>query len=404
MSSEIQITTKSGGIKVDAELYKHLFESSIVSNHPDYLTSLKNGTITLSSLTNLCRTGHIAYSLFFGTKHKVAPMIDKESARLFEGFGGTYSVAVRGHTLNLNVVRLLIKDIKMKQRTITRFVKAKRHPFIKYLKSSKRSLEDQADCIVDMLGIDMDTYRSFRSKRAALGYLINSIEANNIFVSIENTGTNMPQNFKRAEGLTGVYVRHSKFPYFFIFKEGMASPNNLPARKAFTLIYLTVCLFKGQSKMVSLDQSLSQGGHANDELFTITELILMPSNLIPRQDSYTIDDLDSIADKLNVSPRATLTRLSHLGYIEKPESDRLKTLLAQRYQAFSAQQRKKIEKDLKGFRHNITNNIRIYQGKAYLRILRDQYSASKIKRGELNRQLSYGSKGSIDIDKVFKGL
>ena len=400
MSRSIRVTTKNGGVEIDGALFKHLFESSIVSDHPDYLASLNDRKIALSSLINLCRAGHIAYALFFGSSTVVSPIMDKESARLFGGFGGQYSLSVRGRTLNLNVIRLLIKDVKLKQETIARFIKTRRHPHVKYLKHSTRSLMDQADYIISALGIDMNHYRSYKSKRDALMYLIAVVEDNNIFVSMENTGTNMPQNFKRANGIAGVYIKHNKFPYIFIGKEGMADPESVPARKAFTLVYLIVCLFKGQSKMVSLDQSLGQ----NDSLFTLTEMILMPESLIPRLESYTLDDLDSIAASLNVSPSAVLTRLSHLGYIGSSLRDKLRNSLSQRYSMFFAQQKQKNQKQLKEFRHNTVNNIRIYQGKAYLRIIRDQYIAGKIQRREVNRQLSYGGKGSVDLDKVFKGL
>lgn len=396
----IQITTKGGGVEIDGVLFRHIFESSIISNHPHYLASLESGKLTLSDLISLSRQGGIAYSLFFGTNGTVSPLINKESASLFGGFGDKYSLGVRGRVFNLNVIRLLIKDIKMKQDVIMRFVKTEKHPYVKFLKNSKRSLRDQADYIVDSLRIDMNIFRSYKDKRDALMYLIDRAEANNIFISIENTGTNMPQNFKRATGLTGVYIQHNKFPYIFISKEGMADPDKTPARKVFTLVYLLACLFKGHSKMVSLNQAIGQ----EDSIFELTELILMPADLIPLQSAYSIDDLDAIADTLNVSSSAILTRLDHLGYIKPERRDVLRDALSQRYSMFAAQQRRKDEKQLKEFRHNTVNNIRIYQGKAYLRILHDQYIAGNIKRKEINRQLSYRGKGSVDFDGVFKGL
>lgn len=400
MHQIVQITTKNGYVEVDGKLFRNIFESSIISNHPHYLDSLDTGRMTLSDLINLCRQGGIAYSLFFGSNDVVSPVIDSESASLFGGFGNKYSIGVRGRVFNLNVVRLLVKDIKMKQEVIVRFVKTGKHPHVKFLKSSKRSLQDQAEYIVSALGIDMTTFRSYSDKRDALMYLIDRAESNNIFISIENTGTNMPQNFKRATGLTGVYVQHSKFPYIFISKEGMADPDRTPARKVFTLVYLLTCLFKGQSKMVSLNQAIGE----EDSIFQIAELILMPTSLIPRLANYTLENLDSIADALNVSSSAVLTRLDHLGYIRPEKRDVLRAALIQRYAMFAAQQKRKDEKQLREFRHNTVNNIRIYQGKAFLRILHAQYIAGNIKRKEVNRQLSYKGKGSVDLDGVFKGL
>ena len=395
----IKITSKNGEVEVDESLYRHLFEASIVSDHQDYIESLKSKKIALSSFLALARAGHIAYALFFGSYQIVSPMVDRETERLFGGFGGKFSVGMRGRVLNLNAVRLLIKDIKLKQDVVARFVRGERHPHVKYLKNSKHSLEEQAKYITDSMGIDMDFYRSMKSKRSAFLYLVSRVEENNIFVSIENTGTNMPQNFKRADGLTGVYIKHNKFPYIFIAKEGLAEPSSLPARKAFTLTYLLVCLFKGQSKLVSLEQSLSQ----DDTLFTLTEMILMPTTLIPNLENYTVADLDSISDNLNVSSKAVLMRLDHLGYVKLEQKRALSNALNQRYAMYYAQQKQKNESKSKEFRHNTVNNIRTYQGKAFLKILKSQFIAGNIKRREINRQLAYG-KGTVDVEKVFKGL
>lgn len=395
----IKITSRSGEIEVDESLYRHLFEASIISDHPDYIESLKSKKITMSSFLNLARKGRIAYALFFGSSGVVSPMVKKETERLFGGFGGKFSLGVRGRTINLNSVRLLIKDIKLKQGVIARFVSAQRHPHIKRLKNSRYSLDEQAQYITDSMGIDMHTYRSFASKRDAFYYLVSKAEDNNIFISIENTGTNMPQNFKHADGLTGVYIKHNKFPYIFIAREGLVEPSSLPARKAFTLTYLLVCLFKGQSKLVSLEQGLRQ----DDTLFTLTEMILMPAPLVPRLNNYTLDDLDRISGSLNVTSKAVLMRLDHLGYIGSEKKNILLNELNKRYNLFYAQQKKQREAQSKDFRHNPVNNIRTYQGSAFLRVLQSQFIAGNIKRREINRQLAYG-KGTVDIEKVFEKL
>lgn len=395
------IATRSGQIEISDDIYRGIFETSIVSDHAYYLESIKNGHISLSRLIDLCRQGRLSYALFFGSSAVVLPMIERETAKIFDGFDGEHGISVRGgRMIRLSAVRLLIKDIKLKQDAVTRFINTDKNPHVKYLKNSKRPLADQAECVVDKLGISMDDYRSFTKKGDALWYIVSKLEENNIFVSFENTGTNMPQNFKRADGLTGVYVRHSKFPYFFISKEGLANPENIPARKVFTLMYLTVCLFKGKSKMVSLQQTIEEG---SDEIYEIVELILMPKNLIPHKSTYTIEILDDIAASLNVTPLALLVRLRHLEYIDLDVFRSLRSELFRRYSVFKDQQKREREEQDKKFRPNKVNNIRIYQGKAFLRILRDQFIAGKIKRREVNRQLAYG-KGSVDIDKVFEKL
>ena len=397
----ITVTTRGQNTSVDAVLYRHIFENSIVADHPRYLQSLNDGRISLSQLIELCRQGKIAYSLFFGSYKVVAPMLEAESARLFGDFGGKYSISVRGRAINLNTVRLIIKDIKLKQEKIARFVKTPPNPNVKYLKNSPRPLSDQAQCIVDRLGINMDEYRSSDNKRDALWYLIGKLETSGIFVSLENTGTNMPQTLKRADGLTGVYVKHKKFPYFFVANEGLADFEELPGRKVFTLVYLAACLFKGSSRMVGFDQGTEDT--PGNELFQLTELILMPEYLMPQQSTYTTGDLDRIANELKVTALAVLVRLRHLEYIEHPEFISLKNELYRRYQVFSSAQKKKRDDRKDGFRHNITRNILAYQGKAFLRVLRDQYRAKRITRHELNHQLSYG-KGGVEIERIFDEL
>lgn len=395
------ISTRTGQIEIGDDVYRGIFEASIVSDHPYYLESIKARRITLSHLIDLCRQGRLSYALFFGSSKVVMPMIERESERLFNGFDGEYSIGVRGgRKIGLNAVRLLIKDIKLKQEAINRFIKTGNNPHVKYLKNSSRSLDDQAKCIVDRLGIDMDVYRAFAKKSDALQYIVSALEKNKIFISFENTGTNMPQNFKRAEGLTGVYIRHKKFPYFFVSNEGLASSDNLPARKVFTLMYLATCLFKGQSKMVSMQQSINEDP---GDIYKIVELILTPAHLIPHLNDYSVDDLDDLSASLNVTPLALLVRLLHLEYIDHNRFIELKNELFKRYGAYKARLKREREEREKQFRPNIVNNIRIYQGKAFLRILRDQFIAGKIKRREINRQLSYG-KGAVDIEKVFEKL
>jgi hypothetical protein len=166
--SGITITTRTGNISVDPVLYRHIFENSILADHPRYLQSLHDKNIPLSQLIELCRQGKLAYTLFFGSYKVIAPMLEAESAGLFGGFDGKYTISVRGRVINLNTIRLIIKDIKMKQDKIARFVNANKNPNVKYLKNSPRSLADQAACIVERLDIDMNEYRAYKKKRDAL--------------------------------------------------------------------------------------------------------------------------------------------------------------------------------------------------------------------------------------------
>lgn len=386
---------------MEKRLYIYIFENSIHNTHPDYLDSLKTGRISLGNLKRLCQSAQLSYTLFFGSYSVVTELLKMETDKIFRGFNGKINIAIRGRVISLNNIRLIVKDIKNKQHFITRYTKVPLNSHIKYLSKSTRSLDDQAQCIIDRLGIDMDAFRSYKKKTDAIWYLISKLEENNIFISIE-APTSMPQSMKRANGLAGVYIRDKKFPFLFICNEGMAESEDMPGRKIFTIMYLTACLFKGGSKMMSYKDKVKEA--PQDELFIITEKILMPQHLIPYQSTYTVEDLRSMSQSLNVTEMAILVRLWHLKYIN--DNAIFKSLydeLSKRYYINLDIQRKKYEEKQKKFMHNVPQNIIFYQGKAYLRILKSLYGNGQIQRREINRQLSYGRR-NIDIEKVFDRL
>lgn len=393
----MNIFVKNTPVGVSIDTYRLLFDNSIYYDHTDYLESLKSKRIAFSDLKRLSREASINYALFFAPFPVVRAMIEKENSRIFQGFGGKFSVSIRGHVFSLNSIRMVIKDIKIKQNFIARHVRAPKNPHLKYLAKSKRSLDEQAEYILNAMNIDMAEFRAQKSKLGAMWYLIDSLESQNIFVSIE-AQTNMPQNMNHADGVSGVYIKDSRFPYFFIANEGQANFGDGAGRKIFTIFYLLVCMFKGRSRLVALSDTVVESQDA--QIYALVEHILMPEDFIGKQDDYTIDDIDRIAETLKVTSRALLVRLRHLGLIDDSGYRAVLSLLKARYSRYLKQQKILRESGKKRFMPNIPNNIVAYHGKAYLKVLKNLYSNGKVSQRQLNLHLSYG-KQTVDTVRVF---
>lgn len=394
----MHVSVRNRKVTIERETFIYLFDNSIYYEHPEYLEAIKNDSIAMAKLIMLSREASINYPLFFVPFAVIKTMLDKENKKLFQGFGGKFTLSIRGRQINLNLVRLIIKDLKIKQAFITKYMNAPKNPHLRFLANSPKNSSEQAQYILNTLNIDINLMRTQRSKATAMMYLIDQLEKQNILTSIE-TRTNMPQNMNHARGISGVYVKDSRFPYFFIANEGQANFGDGAGRKIFTIMYLTACMFKGRSKLVSLEEKLSES--KDREIYEIVEEILLPKNDIPYANHYTLDELDDLSSHLKVTARAILVRLKHLKYIDDDNYWRLMTLLKNRYSRLQEEQ-KRLRKD-KGNRYvpNIPTNILAYHGKAYIKILKALYSNGQVTQRQINLHLSYGRQ-EIKTSELFK--
>lgn len=393
------VSVKNKKVQIDGRTFSYLFDNSIYYEHNEYLEAQSTGNIAMGRLIVISREASINYALFFVPYEIVVDIVEKENKKLFQGFSGKFTISIRGKKINLNLVRMVVKDLRIKQTFISRYIKTPVNLHPKFLAHSPKSIQDQAVYILDSLGIDIQAMRGMKDKRTAMIYIIDQLEKQNVLVALE-TSTNMPQNMNHAEGISGVYIKDKRFPYFFIANEGQIDFESGAGRKIFTIMYLIVCMFKGRSRVVSL-QDLAKEDEDN-ELYEIVEEMLLPATDIPRFDHYTIDDLDELSSTYKLTGRAVLMRLKHIDYIKDDNYWQLMNILKSRFNQYQTEQRR-LRKDGRArlYIPNVSANIIAYHGKAFIRILKGLYSNGKVTQRQINLHLAYGRR-EVNSNEVFR--
>ncbi|MFZ2513247.1 MAG: hypothetical protein WAW63_02205 [Candidatus Saccharimonadales bacterium] len=353
----------------------------------------------MSELIDLARLAKINYALFFMPFASLATIVDKETEKIFQGFGGNYTISIRGKRVNLNLVRMVIKDIKIKQAFIKRYLAVATNPHPRFLVNSPATVQEQARYILRALDIELDCLKRAKNKPAAMMYLIDQLEKQNVLVALE-TDSNMPQTMNRARGISGVYIKDKRFPYLFIANEGGLDFESGAGRKIFTIMYLVTCMFKGRSKMVSLNDTAKESG--DGEIYQIVEEMLMPLGDLPKKDTYNLGDIDDISERMKVTGRAVLVRLWHVGHITDEDSYwALMNALKTRFERARAAQRAAAKEGRNTYMPNASRNIIAYHGKAFVRIIKSLHQEGKITQRQINLHLAYG-RGEVHTSEIFK--
>lgn len=395
----MRLSIRHRSVEIDDKTFSYLFDNSPLYEDGKYLDARKKGSIAMSELIELSRIAHINYALFFMPFDSLYPMVDKENEKIFQGFGGNFTISIRGKRVNLNLVRMVIKDLKIKQTFIGRYLSAGTNPHPKFLAHSPKSINEQARYILDAMGIKLEDFRATKDKPAAMMYLIDKLEKQNVLVALE-TDTNMPQNMNRANGVSGVYIKDKRFPYLFIANEGQQDFESGAGRKIFTIMYLVVCMFKGKSKMVSLKEIAKES--ADDEIYQLVEEMLLPLKDLPEKSSYTLEDIDELSTHLKVTGRAILVRLKHTGLLTDDDNYwGLMNALRERFERARAAQRAAIREGRSKYVPNPSQNIIAYHGKAFVRILKSLHQNGKVTQRQINLHLAYG-RTEVNTAEVFK--
>ena len=395
----MKISIRHKQIEIDEQSFRYLFDNSPLYEDKRYLDARGSRNIAMSELVELARLARINYALFFVPYDCLAPMIEKENERIFQGFGGNFTISLRGKTVNLNLVRMVIKDLKIKQTFIGKYLSAGINPHPKFLAHSPKTVSEQAEYILNALDINLEDFRNTKSKPAAMMYLIDKLEAQNIFVALE-ASTNMPQNMNHAKGVSGVYIKDKRYPYLFIANEGQRDFESGAGRKIFTIMYLVACMFKGKSKMVSLSEIAKES--VDDEIYQIVEEMLLPITDLPKKSLYTLDDIDEVSEYLKLTGRAILVRLKHTGLLlDEDNYWSLMNALKVRFERIQAAQKAQAREGSSRYVPNVPQNIVAYHGKAFVRILKSLYKDGKVTQRQINLHLAYG-RSEVKATEVFK--
>lgn len=192
--------------------------------------------------------------------------------------------------------------------------------------------QQAAEQILSGLSINRSTMWGYKTKGAALDYLVTRIEAKQINISrgvlankLVPTWNVVPSDIYR--NTSGFAIKDDRVPFIFIPSE--LNPDEMEGRQIYTLVYLLVVIGLDQyAFFLSKDfraKALSAQG-VERRIHQITAEILMPAAELEklRGQDITPQVRDEQARKFKVSPSALVLTLRMRGIITKKEYDALK--------------------------------------------------------------------------------
>jgi hypothetical protein len=252
----IQIIDNATEIDIDASLYRLLHENYIYIDRLSSDKYLRNRQITFTQLRRLSRANGFSYALFFIKSAQLNNVIKTQNDILFESIDNKEIIAgTRNGLADIRAIRWIIADLVAKKAIYKKYGnKVKLNNIVKFLSSSSKSVSDQADYILKTITINRDDIWRMKNKKDTYKYLCGQLSKNNIHVSTEAMNC-MPQNVPSDMDLSGVYIRDNYNPMILICNEISGHPDEGLGRKIYTLIFLLVSIFKGQSFAVSISKS-----------------------------------------------------------------------------------------------------------------------------------------------------
>ncbi len=251
------IAVSAGGsstVPIDRDVFCRLFDNSVVADSADYRHALERSRISFHVLEQLARKADIPSSLFFAPCAVVEGQISHKMRNLLSGVGkDQFSLNSRG-SVRVTDVELIIKDLLRKQSGLKK-VDSSLPPNDIIGCIGKRGLTptQAAEQLCSKLGLDRRELRSRGGKGKAFEYLVELLEAHNVFVS-QSVRNWMPQNLPKRARFSGMCIKDKKIPFAFI-NSSEARGSIAPAgRQILTLVLLAVCVGRGRFQRVSYDE------------------------------------------------------------------------------------------------------------------------------------------------------
>lgn len=306
----IQIVLEGDRISIDRNVFVELLENSVASDYVGYPNALAKGSIKFSDLVFLARTAEIPSTLFFAPLPLVRAQIETKTRKLLEGISkDTFSVNSRG-TVELHRVELIVKDLLRKQALLKKHDDTlKRNKIVGLLGKPGTTVEQDADILMEALGLTHGALRSTKNKQRALELLIGKLEANQILIS-RSVRNYMPQQLKAK--FSGLAIKDNKVPYVFLATEN--GEEELYGRQVFTLMLLTVLI--AHRIFAPVTYSSRSAGAAPGREFQTVGQILMPTSQMRELNLGSLDDVVAAADEFKVTPSAITVRAAHLKILD----------------------------------------------------------------------------------------
>ncbi len=376
-SGPIMLRVDRDAVALDRAVFTALFESSVVHWRASYRHALEQSTIGFTDFIDLARKAQIPYPLFFAPPEVVEAQLDDKTRKLLAGVSkNSFSLNSRSQ-VKLRDIELIVKDLIRKQ-SVIKELDDSLHPnkVIGRLRRPTGSVTADADTLRSLLGFTVADLRAHRTKEDALEFLIDRLDANQIFVSRSQQNV-MPQLLPPGVSFSGLCVRDKKVPFIFLTSGEPGSTFEPTGRKIFTLTLLAVLVARGRFAPVSYDDHT--GDLIDDLEYELAEEVLMPASEVRALKVGDLDAVKETAARLCVTPSAFVMRARRLELFAAEESrdylDQLRAEFAARGESNP--------------RTPLTHNaVRKYAGAEFTRRMFRQLDRGAITPGEFSRVVS----------------
>ena len=370
----IEVLLGGDRMQVDEAVFAALLDNSVASTYAAYRSAVVSSSITFSDLVFLARKGEIPWVLFFAPLPAVEAQIRIKTDKLLSGLTKeNFSVNSRDKVM-LRDVELIVKDLLRKQALLKQMDPTlEKNRIVGLLRRGGRSVEDDADKLMQALGLSGSEIRSARTKKDALELMIARLEANQVLVS-RSVNNFMPQRITGVKNFSGMTIKDPKVPYVFLSGGDHGDYQEPTGRMVFTLALLSVLVSRRIFAPVTWNGS-SAGTDVRRE-YDVVGAMLMPKQDFRGAALDSLDGVKAAADLFKVTPSAVAVRAMRLGLITPADaSAHLKELRHEyaRREKTPARQPKSV------------NAVRTYNGRELSRRMLDALDAGRISPGEFCR-------------------
>ena len=309
----VTVILNGESISIERDAFSALFMDSVVSSYAGVGSALDGKPLPFRDFVSLARKAEIPYPLFFAPLEVVQAQLDLKVDKLMSGFTkASFSMHSRNR-VELRDVELIVRDLLRKQDLLRKNrAGADENKVVGLLKGSRGPVEDDANRLLEAIGLTRSEIRTARSKEAALEVLVRRLEEHQILVS-RSAKDFMPQRIPAGVRFSGMTIKDKRFPFIFLATGDEGEHLEPAGRKLFTLTLLTVLIARGTFAPVTYD------GHTKDESsppeYQLTAEMLMPAKEVQQMGFSDLDAVKEAADTFRVTPSAVAMRARRLGLI-----------------------------------------------------------------------------------------
>lgn len=309
----IDVLVHDGAFPVETEVFTTLLGESFASTLAPYRHAMTDGYIQLDKLEKLCRDGEVPLPLLFAPLPIAQAQVQTKTEKLLAGISrDTFAVGSRGK-VELREIELIVKDLIRKQEYLRKYDPGlRKNAVVGLLRRPGETPAVDARRLMSKLGITHRRLHEQRNRAAALEYLVERLEANQILVA-RNSENFMPQRV-RVKGFGGMTIKDSKVPYVFLPGGDDGLDFEPTGRKIFTLVLMAVLVARKIFQPVTWDGN-SSGINPGWEYDIVGE-VLMPADRVRAIDPSSLEDMKSASNLFHVTASAMTVRAMRLELID----------------------------------------------------------------------------------------